>query len=112
MKRIVLWVVVGFLVGYFCQYALQTPRVLAQSSVMPRGPKNQQFVLIDEAHNSVGALSFDGSGMPVIFLKGWNARAIGGNVVRILCEIRPWTLVAIPPSAGNRFHPDTNPVRN
>lgn len=99
MKRIVLLVLAGFLAGLFCHYALPTHRVFAQSSVLPHGPTNQQFVLIDESRNSVGTVSFDGSGNAVIVLTGQTARALGGHVFRVLCEIRPWGVITIPPSA-------------
>jgi hypothetical protein len=101
MKRTVLSVVAGFLAGLFCHYVFPTPLVLAQSSVMPHGPTNQRFVLVDEGRNSVGTLSFDGSGNPVIFLTGQAAKALGGRVFRDLCEVRAWSVITIPPAAPN-----------
>jgi hypothetical protein len=92
----VLSVVVGFLAGLLCQYTFLTPRVLAQSVVDPRVPTNQRFVLEDEAHSSVGHLSFDASGIPVIELTGQLGKSLRGHVFRILCEIRPFLLSPAP----------------
>jgi hypothetical protein len=92
MKRIALFIVAGFLAGLLCQYTFLTPRVLAQSVLQPRVPTNQQFVLIDEARNRVGNLSFDASGIPVIVLTGQAGKSLRGRVFRILCEIRPFPL--------------------
>jgi hypothetical protein len=110
MKRIVLYVAAGFLAGLFCQYALLTPHVFAQSPgqspVVSQGITNQRFplanqrfVLADEGHNSVGVLSFDSAGTPVISLTGQFANRLGGRVTRVLCEIRPW-YAATPAEAG------------
>jgi hypothetical protein len=96
MRRIVLSVVVGFLAGLLCRYTFLTPRVLAQSVVDPRVPTNQRFVLEDEARNSVGDLSFDASGIPVIELTGQLGKSLRGHVFRILCEIRPFPLSSAP----------------
>jgi hypothetical protein len=96
MKRIVLSIVAGFLVGFLFRYTFLTPRVLAQSVVDPRVPTNQRFILEDEAHNSVGNLSFDASGIPVIELTGQPGRSLRGHIFRILCEIRPVPLSAAP----------------
>jgi hypothetical protein len=90
MKRIVLSIVAGFLAGLLCRYTFLTPGVLAQSVVDPKLPTNQRFVLKDEAHNSVGDLSFDASGIPVIELTGQPGKSLRGHVFRILCEVRPF----------------------
>lgn len=92
MKRIVLSIVAGFLVGLLWRYTFLTPHVLAQSVVDPRVPTNQRFLLEDEAHTSVGHLSFDASGIPVIELTGQPGKSLRGHVFRILCEIRPFPL--------------------
>ena len=92
MRRIVLSIVVGFLAGLLCRYTFLTPRVLAQSVVDAKVPTNQRFILEDEAHNSVGDLSFDASGIPVIELAGRAGKSLRGHVFRILCEIRPFPL--------------------
>ena len=96
MKRIVLSVLAGFLAGLLCRYTLLTPHVLAQSVLQPRVPTNQRFALIDDAHNSVGDLSFDTSGIPVIVLTGQLGHSLRGRVFRILCEIRPFPLSVDP----------------
>jgi hypothetical protein len=96
MKRIVLSIVAGFLAGLLCRYTLLPPQVLAQSVFQPRIPTNQRFALIDETHNSVGDLSFDASGIPVIVLTGQPGKSLGGRVFRILCEIRPLPLSVAP----------------
>jgi len=96
MRRILLSVVAGFLAGLLCRYTFLTPRVLAQSVVGPKVPTNQRFVLEDEAHNSVGDLSFDASGIPVIELTGHFGKSLRGHVLRILCEIRPFPLSPAP----------------
>lgn len=109
MKRIALSVFAGFLAGLIFQYAVLTPHVLAQaqSPVAPRGLTdqrfplaNQRFVLVDEDHNPVGTLSFDGAGTPVISLIGQFANRLKGHVTRVLCEIRPWN-AATPLEAGH-----------
>jgi hypothetical protein len=92
----VLSVVVGFLAGLLCRYTFLTSRVLAQSVVDPRVPTNQRFVLEDEAHSSVGHLSFDASGIPVIELTGQLGKSLRGHVFRTLCEIRPFPLSSAP----------------
>ena len=92
MKRVAVSVVAGFLAGLFLQYVWLTPHVLAQSPIAPQAPlANQRFVLVDEGHNSVGTLSFDGAGTPVISLMGQFANRLRGRITRVLCEIRPWT---------------------
>lgn len=96
MKRIVLSIIAGFLAGLLCRDTLLTPRVLAQSVLQPRMPANQRFALIDDAHNSVGDLSFDTSGIPVIVLTGQPGQSLRGHVFRILCEIRPFPLSVAP----------------
>jgi len=96
MRRILLSIVAGFLAGLLCRYTFLAPRVLAQSVVDPKVPTNQRFVLEDEAHNSVGDLSFDASGIPVIELTGQLGKSLRGHVFRILCEIRPFPLSAAP----------------
>jgi hypothetical protein len=96
MRRILLSVVAGFLAGLLCRYTFLTPRVLAQSVVDPRVPANQRFVLEDQAHNSVGDLSFDASGIPVIELTGQQGKSLRGHIFRVLCEIRPFPLSAAP----------------
>lgn len=111
MKRIALSVIGGFLAGLFCQYALLTPHVLAQSPTqLPRQSPvvpnqqsplaNQRFALVDEGHNTVGALSFDDSGMPEIRLTGQLANRLGRRVIRVLCDIRPW-YAATPAELGH-----------
>jgi len=96
MKRIVLSIVAGFLAGLLYRYTFLTPRVFAQSVVDPKVPTNRRFVLEDEARNSVGDLSFDASGIPVIELNGQPGKSLRGHVFRILCEIRPFPLSAAP----------------
>ena len=82
--------------GPFVPIYLPHASVLAQSVVDPKVPTNQRFVLEDEAHNSVGDLSFDASGIPVIELTGHFGKSLRGHVFRILCEIRPFPRSAVP----------------
>jgi hypothetical protein len=97
MKRIALCVLAGFLAGLLFQNIVLAPRVLAQSPAQsPRALSNQaplanqRFALVDEGHDSVGALSFDGAGTPEIRLTGKLANRLGGRVIHVVCDIRPW----------------------
>jgi hypothetical protein len=109
MKRIAWFVALGFLAGFLCGYVLLTPRVLAQSPAQNEPGRlpgatplaNQRFVVMDESHHSVGALLFDASGMPVISLTGQLANRLGGHVVRVFCEIRPWYAYEAPAQASH-----------
>jgi hypothetical protein len=94
MKRIVLSVVTAFAAGLFFQHFLLTPHVLAQAPtqthIVARGYPlaNQKFVLVNEEQNSVGTLSFDGSGTPEIRLTGTYEAALQGHTRQVLLEIR------------------------
>ena len=93
MKRIAFAVAGGFLAGMLCTYALFSPRVLAQNHVRPMPPfANERFVLVDENQVTVGGLSFDSAGMPLIRFRGESGKALGGKTIRVMCEIRPWTM--------------------
>jgi hypothetical protein len=90
MKRIVLSIVGGFLMGILCTLALFSPHVLAQNRVHPTPPfANERFMLVDENQATAGELSFDAAGMPMMRFRGDFGR-LGGRILHVMCEIRPW----------------------
>ena len=94
MKRLILFVAAGFLLGLLVQNVLITPHVLAQTPALPRKQAplaNQRFGLVDQNGSPVGGLEFDSAGLPVLEFKNGNqyAQSLGGREILVPIDIRP-----------------------